>query len=278
LTSESSITITAPLRRFPVFPYSTRRQFTGLPSSYGSVSLLTRCDGPLCYSCLTLELRYIRWYANKAIGISQHHHRAIKEMLVAKPYDILAKGPTLDTSYSEQQAADASVIIDPPEHSHSKRDPHDLPDFSDPNPPTSPVLFLPPRLFTLSYDLPHTLEASPDQPPPPTSSDLDPASLSLHRALHHFSPITPYYATQPYAESFNWASLVLPEDQEREWYAVVFKSKRRPGSDSGSAFKFIPDQGQQMLTKFLELFEADRRAHEEAIQNGGVRLLSRLPG
>jgi hypothetical protein len=168
----------------------------------------------------------------------------LKKMLVAKPHDVLAKGPTLDTSYSEKEAANASVSFEAPQHSHSKRDPHDLPDFSNPNPPTSPVLFLPPRLFSLPYDPTHTPAPSADQPPLINETNLDPASLSLHRALHHFSPITPYYATQPYADSFNWASLVLPEDQEREWYAVVFKSKRRPGSDSGSKSYFIPGRDQ----------------------------------
>jgi hypothetical protein len=154
----------------------------------------------------------------------------------------------------------------------SKRDPHGLPDFSNPDPQTSPVLFLPPRFFSLPYDLSHT--QSSDQPHLTT----DPASLWLHKALHRLSPVTPHYVTEPYAESFNWDSLRLPADQEREWYAVVFRSKRKPGSDGGRESNFIPDRDQYMLTKLLELFEADRRAHEEAVQNGGVRLLPRLPG
>jgi len=194
-------------------------------------------------------------------------------MLVVKPHESLLKGPTLDASYSEMQAAYASARFDAPEHCHSTRDPHDLPDFSSSDPQTSPVLFLPPLLSSLPYGLSHTPAPSPDQPPVTTEThlpDIDPASLSLHKALHYFSPVTPQYAILPYAESFNWDSLKLPEDQEREWYIVAFRSKRRPGSDSGRESEAIPDQDWQMLTTFLELYEADRRAHEEAVQNGGV--------
>jgi hypothetical protein len=63
--------------------------------------------------------------------------------------------------------------------------------------------------------------------------NIDPPSLSLHKALHHFAPTTSLYARDPYAESFNWSDLQLPEDEEREWYCVAFRSKRNPGSDSG---------------------------------------------
>ena len=37
----------------------------------------------------------------------------------------------------------------------------------------------------------------------------------------------------PYAEAFNWDELELPADEEREWYCVAFRSKRKEGSDSG---------------------------------------------
>ena len=191
-------------------------------------------------------------------------------MLVVRPHESLLKGPTLDASYSEMQAAYASASFD---HCHSTRDPHDLPDFSSSDPFSSPVLFLPPLLSSLPYGFSHTPAPSPDQQPLTTEThlpDIDPASLSLHKALHYFSPVTPQYAILPYAESFNWDSLKLPEDQEREWYVVAFRSKRRLGSDSGRESEAIPDRERQMLTTFLELYEADRRAHEEAVQNGGV--------
>jgi hypothetical protein len=66
--------------------------------------------------------------------------------------------------------------------------------------------------------------------------------------------LTANYAVTPYADAFNWSSLQLPEDEEREWYCVVFRSKRKPESDSGS------------------LYEADRKAHAEAVRNGGLIL------
>jgi hypothetical protein len=66
----------------------------------------------------------------------------------------------------------------------------------------------------------------------------------------------------PYAEIFNWDEIgnayhsdegVGAEGEvEREWYVVAFRSRRKPGSDSAA------------------LYEADRLAHEEAVQNGGL--------
>lgn len=168
-------------------------------------------------------------------------------LLVARPSetDSFITRPTLDAGYSAKQAAEASASFDSPQQCSSHRDPHDLPDFSSSNPQTSPVLFLPPLLSSLPLGLSHTPAPSPDQPPLTTETHLpniDPASLSLHKALHYFSPVNPYYATQPYEESFNWDSLKLPEDDEREWYIVAFKSKRRAGSDSGRESNSIPDR------------------------------------
>ena len=157
-------------------------------------------------------------------------------LLVERPFEHPFEAPTLDPGYSARQAAEASASFDASQHSHPTRDPHELPDFSDSNPQTSPVLFLPPLLSSLPHGLTHAPAPSPDQPPLTTKTHLpniDPASLSLHKALHYFSPVNPHYATQPYAESFNWDSLQLPEDDEREWYVVAFKSQRKPGSDSG---------------------------------------------
>lgn len=166
-------------------------------------------------------------------------------LLVARPVDDLLGGPTLDADYSAQRAADASARFDTSENSHPTRDPHDLPDFWETGVQTSPVLFLPPLLSSLPYGLLHTPAPCPDQPPLTTEThlpDIDPASLSLHKALHYFSPVNPQYATQPYAESFNWDALTLPEEDEREWYIVAFYSKRKPGSDSGRESNSIPDR------------------------------------
>ncbi|OCH93082.1 hypothetical protein OBBRIDRAFT_370584 [Obba rivulosa] len=142
---------------------------------------------------------------------------------------------------------------------HTHRDPHKLPSFSDAN--TAPILYLPPLLSSLPRGYRHAIQSqtSKDLRPKPltTSSRLpsiDQASLALHRALHHFQPTTSEYASIPYAEAFNWPELelTLPLEDEREWYCVAFRSKRRAGSDAAP------------------LYEADKKAHEEAVQNGGL--------
>ncbi|KAK0485953.1 hypothetical protein IW261DRAFT_1328830 [Armillaria novae-zelandiae] len=139
------------------------------------------------------------------------------------------------------------------------KDPHTFPTFDEKSltSPQSPVLYLPPLLSSL----PERLELLPlvpsDTTPLVTETrlpDIDPASLSLHKALHHFRPIVSNYAATPYAEAFNWSTLRLPKDEEREWYCVVFRSKRKAGSDGGS------------------LYDADKKAHDEAIRNGGLIL------
>ncbi|XAO23619.1 hypothetical protein I312_102399 [Cryptococcus bacillisporus CA1280] len=81
---------------------------------------------------------------------------------------------------------------------------------------------------------------------------IDPASLALHQALHHFKPLSNAYASLPYDKAFNWSSLNLPKSTEREWYCVVFRSRRKPESAN------------------LSLYKADREAHEEAVKNGGL--------
>ncbi|KAF7315708.1 UPF0643 protein [Mycena indigotica] len=132
--------------------------------------------------------------------------------------------------------------------------PHELPAFDASR--NYPVLYLPPLISSL----PETLPPAPlpnEYPPVVTQTrlpDIDPTSLSLHKALHHFKPITPHYASTPYHEAFNWDELMLPEHQEREWYIVVFRSRRKAGSDGGA------------------LYDADKNAHEEAVRNGGLLL------
>lgn len=66
---------------------------------------------------------------------------------------------------------------------------------------------------------------------------IDSVSLSLHIALHNFHPITPDYAEAPYAEAFNWDELTLPEEEEREWYCVTFRSRRKTGSNSECQYR-----------------------------------------
>ncbi|KAJ6625665.1 hypothetical protein B0H10DRAFT_2002676 [Mycena sp. CBHHK59/15] len=130
--------------------------------------------------------------------------------------------------------------------------PHNVPVFDESR--LAPVLYLPPLLSSLPETFPST-PVPPENPPLITQTrlpDIDPASLSLHKALHHFRPRSADYASMPYSEAFNWDQLALPEHEERDWYCVVFRSKRKPGSDGGS------------------LYDADKKAHEEAVHNGGV--------
>ena len=118
-----------------------------------------------------------------------------------------------------------------------ERDPHVIPTFTSECliKPSSTILYLPPLLSSLPRDL-SVPPVSIDRPPLVTETrlpDIDPVSLSLHKALHHFHPLSDDYAALPYALAFNWPELDLPEDEEREWYAVVFRSRRKKGSDSG---------------------------------------------
>jgi hypothetical protein len=129
----------------------------------------------------------------------------------------------------------------------STRDPHDRPTFEGDalREPTSPIMYLPPLLSSLPRDLPRHDEV--DRPPlanPPLSTethlpDIDPVSLSLHKALHHFHPVTTEYAMVPYADAFNWHELELPLEEEREWYVVAFRSRRRAGSDGGRKYNSL---------------------------------------
>ncbi|KAF9452371.1 hypothetical protein P691DRAFT_697331 [Macrolepiota fuliginosa MF-IS2] len=156
-----------------------------------------------------------------------------------------------------QQHASASY---PAASTSKERNPHDVPIFDSKSliEPTAPILYLPPLLSSLPEKInvaPEEAAPNPEYPPLVTETrlpDIDPASLSLHKALHRFRPLTPDYAATPYAEAFNWDELILPQDEEREWYCVVFRSKRKAGSDGGS------------------LYEADKLAHEEAVRNGGL--------
>ena len=122
-------------------------------------------------------------------------------------------------------------------HEPEGRDPHVIPTFTSKSltKPSSTVLYLPPLLSLLPKDvsIPPIIT---DRPPLATETrlpDIDPVSLSLHKALHYFRPLSEDYAGLPYHFAFNWSELELPEDEEREWYAVVFRSRREKGSDSG---------------------------------------------
>ena len=122
----------------------------------------------------------------------------------------------------------------------TKRDPHALPTFERRS--VSPILYLPPMLSSLPEGVTHPgyplSPASTPGAPGPRSTEsrlptIDQASLALHHALHAFRPASGEYSRLPYADAFNWDELELPADEEREWYCVAFRSKRKEGSDGG---------------------------------------------
>lgn len=145
-------------------------------------------------------------------------------------------GLTLHQHPSEP-VSDAPLNDAPLVGASKERDPHVVPTFTSESltNPSRPVIYLPPLLSSLPQDL-SIPPVSTDRPPLVTETrlpDIDPVSLSLHKALHHFHPVSEDYAALPYALAFNWPELELPEDEEREWYCVVFRSRRKKGSDSG---------------------------------------------
>lgn len=95
------------------------------------------------------------------------------------------------------------------------RNPHLLPVFGD-GEHVTPILYLPPLLSSLPNDHPKPeLSKPPKNLPLATEArlpDIDPASVSLHRALHYFRPINDQYAALPYEDAFNWDELELPEE------------------------------------------------------------------
>jgi len=155
-------------------------------------------------------------------------------------------------------------------------DPHIVPDFNNKLEFPIPVLYLPPLLSSLPerFSGGDNIQLAIQDGPVVTETrlpDIDPASLSLHKALHNFRSVTPEYASVPYDEAFNWSELKLPEDEEREWYCVVFRSKRKTGSDGICAsLKTLLFKTRSFISTFTALYEADKLAHEEAIRNGGV--------
>lgn len=158
-------------------------------------------------------------------------------VFAARPSSVSSRQPEVARTTTAPVATLASIA--------STNDDHHAPPASHVAHPSQPVLFLPPLLPPLPSSV--ASSSSTSSPPP-----LDPASLSLHKSLHSFRPFHDY-ARLPYEAAFNWSSLFLDEDLEREWYCVVFRSKRNDKLDND-----------------FDLYEADRKAHEEAIRNGGL--------
>lgn len=162
-----------------------------------------------------------------------------------------------------------------PDHSAPPRDPHLPPDFDSKTTLATPTLYLPPLLSSLPKHISHQQPPIANFPPLITETrlpDIDPASLSLHKALHRFRPLAPNYASVPYSEAFNWSELVLPEEEEREWYCVVFRSKKKSDRDDICMDLFITIFQSLADLCCIALYDADRLAHEEAVTNGGVRI------
>lgn len=139
---------------------------------------------------------------------------------------------------SSGKTGEASPTQAPRTNTKSEQDPHHLPDFNenDLRSPAKPILYLPPLLSKLPPGYSHPPDFSSNYRPLATEThlpDIDPVSLLLHKELHHFHTVTDNYAETPYESAFNWDELILPENAEREWYAVVFRSKRKDGSDGG---------------------------------------------
>lgn len=87
-----------------------------------------------------------------------------------------------------------------------------------------------------------------------TTESVDEASKLLSIALTKFRHITDDYARECYEKAFNWNEIELPLDVEKEFYCVVFRSRRKPDVDT-------------------DLYTADRLAHEEAVEASQGNLL-----
>ena len=97
------------------------------------------------------------------------------------------------------------------------------------------VLYIPPILSLLPSTTGLTTTTAKFADPLWTESALpsiDTASLALHGALHQFRPVSDDYALVPYSEAFNWSEIKLPSDLESSWFCVVFRSRRKPWSNS----------------------------------------------
>ena len=73
----------------------------------------------------------------------------------------------------------------------------------------------------------------------------------VHRASQRISPVCPDYAARPIRDGFSWSSSLAGCPFDR-LYLVVFRSVRRPSAD------------------LALLREHDERAHEKALESGGL--------
>ncbi|KAI9814396.1 MAG: hypothetical protein M1827_003252 [Pycnora praestabilis] len=91
---------------------------------------------------------------------------------------------------------------------------------------------------------------------------IDKPNQILARALTVMKPVRKDYATAPYVQTFNWDAVVhmtkdIADSESYEWkaqsfYVVVFRSQVPPATDR------------------FHLGELDEKAHEEAMESGGL--------
>lgn len=76
----------------------------------------------------------------------------------------------------------------------------------------------------------------------------------LEKALPHFHVITNDYVHVAVRDAFNWDEVakLLGEESAGDWFIVAFRSVRKADADSKA------------------LYEADAKAHREAIHSGGL--------
>lgn len=146
----------------------------------------------------------------------------------------LLSSTTTSPPDSPLSSVDLSLTSLPGDFDHQS-DPHYLPTFESIEYARQrrPTFYLPP-LLTLPLEalcLPEPTSSY--QPYTTYLPDLSAVTLALHKALHQFRPLTENYAETPFDEAFNWEELYLPEDAEREWFAVVTHSKTKDGSNDG---------------------------------------------
>jgi hypothetical protein len=94
--------------------------------------------------------------------------------------------------------------------------PHEIPSVEGSFNRSEPTFYLPPLLSSL-HNASTTAATTESSSPRLPKGSVDPASLSLHKALHGFHPLSTDYAEVPYGHAFNWDDLKLDVELEREW-------------------------------------------------------------
>jgi len=160
-----------------------------------------------------------------------------------------------------------------------------IPPLSDPSPLSDSVSLLPPHptaapSSTLSslFRLPDVLPAGPQPSRLTASHPLRPPSAALHSALHGFRALNASYAYEEYSEAFNWSELDLGLETEGVWWVFLRFCEEKTGSADPRQPRSrycVAFRSKRMLgtENDLALYEADKAAHEEALEQGQSSLL-----